>query len=913
MSENYKKKLTDLLKSHDVQTDVGLTEERVRDLQEEYGKNVLDENEGKSPLEILLHHINNIIVYLLGFAMILSAFIGEWIEAGAVFLALLISVLTGFFVELKAQKSVDALQNMVNTHVTVLRNGREIEIESSELVPGDIMVLHTGDAIAADGRLIESNNLAVIESALTGESEAIDKDAHVELTEDVPVGDRVNMVFSGTAVTRGKGLALVTETGMQTEVGKISDMMAGNQTSETPLDREIAKLGKSLIILAIVAATLVVIIGLLNGQELTEILHIAIILAVAAIPEAMPAVQTITLSNGMNTMAKHQALVKTLSAVETLGSTSVIASDKTGTLTENQMMVEIIIDKHDQEFQVSGSGYEPKGTISSQEEVFDVEIGEEFLSTTDEETLSKHQILKAHLLNAFLSSNARLEKSKEDEGEYQIKGDPTDGALKVLGYKGGLTPKKVKALGFKKINEIPFDSENKYMAVCYQWPDDRIQFILKGAPDVLLSMVEKSSDKVAFWQEKIEQIAEKGMRSLALASAFVSSDDLKQIKEDMPAWLETHSQELEIETLFGIVDPPRRDVADSIEQTQNAGIRVKMITGDHPKTASMIAKEIGIANWENTMTGAEIDQEHNQEGFIDRVNETAVFARVSPENKLQLVKALQEHDEIVAMTGDGVNDAPALNGSDIGVAMGIRGTEVAKEASDMILTDDRFSTIVDAVREGRIIFENIKKYVSFLFACNMVEISAILLTIVFLLPMPIQPLHILWLNLLIDVGPAIALAYEAAEDDVMNRPPRDTKNGLVNAHFLSGIIVSGIIIGLAAFGIFYYVYVWSDASLEYAQTATFTFMTVAQLAHIFNVRRSKGFGLDKSLLQNKLLVFALLFSIFMQGLAVYLPFFNNVLGTTPLTFKTNMFILAIGLVTTALVYLFSNIVKKMNM
>ncbi|MFU2163969.1 cation-translocating P-type ATPase [Streptococcus pluranimalium] len=907
MAKNYQKKLAIILQSYSVDTEQGLTQKQVKKQRHRFGKNILEEGQSKSVLSILLENLNNIIVYLLGFAMLLSAFMSEWIEAGAVFLALLISVLTGFFVELKAQKSVDALQNMVNTQVTVLRDGNETEIESSELVPGDIMILHTGDAIAADGRLIESNNLAVIESALTGESEAVDKDSDKTFDEEVSIGDRLNMVFSGTAVTRGEGRAVVTDIGMKTEVGKISDLMSGKQSSETPLDKEIAKLGKSLIILAFVAAVLVIIVGLINGQQFSDILHVAIILAVAAIPEAMPAVQTITLSNGMKTMARHQALVKTLSAVETLGSTSVIASDKTGTLTENQMMVHTI-SMSSGDYQVTGSGYKPEGEITKEDQNYDLRIDQSFVDAYDETNSSEETSLKALLLKAFLSSNARLEVSEDDD--YIIKGDPTDGAIKVLGYKGDLTPEKIDQYGFEKCNEIPFDSDNKYMAVCYKWPDGSHQFLLKGAPDVLLDMVNVTDEQTAFWIDKIESIAEKGMRSLALASHFVSKEDVSLITEDMAKWLSEKSQQLEMIALFGIVDPPRKDVAESIKQTQKAGINIKMITGDHPKTASMIAKEIGIEHWENTMTGAEIDQEHDQEGFINRVHDTAVFARVSPENKLQLVKALQDHGDIVAMTGDGVNDAPALNGSDIGVAMGIRGTEVAKEASDMILTDDRFSTIVDAVREGRIIFENIKKYVSFLFACNMVEISAILMTIIFLLPMPIQPLHILWLNLLIDVGPAIALAYETAEDDVMSRPPRDANSGLVNAKFLSTIISSGIMIGLSAFGLFYYLHVLSKQDLAYAQTATFTFMTVAQLGHIFNVRRQKGFGLDKTLFKNKLLVIAIAFSLLMQMLAVYLPFFNNVLGTSPLSLNTLLLIMVVSMIITGLVYVISRIIRQ---
>lgn len=406
-----------------------------------------------------------------------------------------------------------------------------------------------------------------------------------------------------------------------------------------------------------------------------------------------------------------------------------------------------------------------------------------------------------------------------------------------------------------------------------------------------------------FWTQKNKALTEEGNRVIGLASYTLEDEaEAKSVVDDIEDWFDNNHKQLTIDGLFGIMDPPRSDVAESIRQTQEAGITVKMITGDHPRTASIIAKEIGINNWENTMTGKEIDKEHDSDNFIDRIRETAVFARVSPENKLQIVRAFQEAGDVVAMTGDGVNDAPALNGADIGVSMGIRGTEVAKEASDMILTDDRYSTIVDAVREGRIIFENIKKYVSFLFACNMVEIVSILFTIVFLLPMPIQPLHILFLNLLIDIGPAIALAYEEAEDDVMTHPPRDPEKGLVNRNFLSRIITSGIIIGLGAFGVFYYFHNMTDVSLEFAQTATFTYMAIAQLMHIFNVRKFHSFGLDASLFHNKFLVGAMLLGVALQLFAVYTPFMNRVLGTEPLTLLSWGIVLGAAILATILVH-----------
>ncbi len=919
MSKNiYQKKLQEVIDDLETSKTEGLSDQEVSERLETYGENKLQESDSKSKWEILLDNLNNIIVYLLAVAAIISIAMGDWIEAIAVMLAVFISVLTGYFVETKAQKSVEALQDMVNTSVHVIRNGEEVEIDSSQLVPGDVMVLAEGDAIAADGRLLTSNNFAVMEASLTGESEAVDKDPEATYDEEESIGDRLNMVFSGTAVTRGKAQVVVTGTGMETEVGRISEMMTGDKDQQTPLDKEVDQLGKALIIVAFVAAALVVAIGLFNGNPASEILHIAVILAVAAIPEAMPAVQTITLSNGMQTMVKHQALVKTLSAVETLGSTSIIASDKTGTLTENQMMVESLIIKNDVQYEVSGSGYTPEGDITKDAEkvTFDIESIEDVDKLDDD----KAMILKL-ITDGYLSSDARLierdalddeeeaELADEDNQDpYTIKGDPTDGALTVLGHKIGLSPQWEKDNDYQLVAEIPFDSEKKYMAALYHFPNNIHRLIVKGAMDVVLDLVATEEGEVDFWQEKNNVLTEDGNRVIALASYTVKDQaEADELADDMEAWLENHTNSLTIDGLFGIIDPPRQDVKDAVAQTQAAGIQVKMITGDHPRTASVIARDIGIENHENTMTGKELDAIHEDKDFIDKIRDVAVFARVSPENKLQIVRAFQDEGDVVAMTGDGVNDAPALNGADIGVAMGIRGTEVAKEASDMILTDDAFGTIVDAVREGRIIFENIKKYISFLFACNMVEIVAILTTIVFMLPMPIQPLHILFLNLLVDIGPAIALAYEKAEDNVMEHPPRDPESGLVNKMFLSRIIISGVIIGLGAFGVFYLFHNIFAMGLVYAQTATFTYMAVAQLFHILNVRRLNGFGLDKTFFQNKLLLVAIAFSVVLQLMVVYVPFLNNVFGTEPLTLMTWGIILAIVLVITGLVYL----VKKL--
>ncbi|EPI00241.1 putative calcium-translocating P-type ATPase, PMCA-type [Enterococcus faecalis 13-SD-W-01] len=874
MEKFYQKTIKETLQHFDIDQNHGLSNQSAEERLKKYGENTIQQQESRSVWELLWHNINNLIVYLLLAAALLSFFTGEVVEGIAVLIAVFLAVFTGFFTELRAQKSIDSLQEMIYTTAKVLRDGEVSQIDSGSVVPGDILLLEEGDSIAADARLLESRNFACIESALTGESEAVEKQADASYQEEVPLGDRRNVVFAGTAVTRGSATAIVTQTGMKTEVGKISAMLTDDKKKKTPLDIELDKLGKAVIFAALFAAVAVLIAGLLTQEPLTEMLHISIILAVAAIPEAMPAVSTITLSRGMRIMAEHKALVKTLSAVETLGATTVIASDKTGTLTENQMAVADILLADGESFTVSGKGYEPKG---------------EFFQNKKEINPNENKRLYEMIRNGALCTSAVLKKT---EDQYEILGDPTDGAFVVLGEKMAVSRDSLVEKGWEKIGELPFDSDNKFMITVYE--NETRLLLVKGAPDVLLELASADDQTKKQLEEYNQQLASEGRRVIAVARIENYQGGLSESE------LAENLDGLEIQGFVGIIDPPRADVKEAVRVAQEAGISVKMITGDHPKTASMIAKEIGLADYDNTMTGKEIDEAVKSEDFEEKIKKIGVFARVSPENKLQLVEALRKSDAIVSMTGDGVNDAPALNGSNIGIAMGIRGTEVAKESSDMILTDDRFQTIVDAIKEGRIIFDNIKKYVTFLFSCNMVEIVTIFLSVVFLLPMPIQPLYILYLNLVIDIAPAMALAFESAESDLMKRPPRSDEDSLVNKRFLGRIILSGVIIGLASFSFFTFL-TYTNHELVYAQTATFTFMAVAQLMHIFNVRKNKGFGFDKSLLKNKMLLGAFAISLTLQFAAVYLPFMNNLLNTVPLQAGTWGIILLAAAVTTILV------------
>lgn len=845
----------EVLKKTETNFDSGLSNKEVKKRIEKYGANMLDVGEKVSAIKILLENINNIIVYLLIIASIVAFAMGDTVEGVAIIIAILIAVLSGFVSEFKAQKSVESLRNMAKTVAKVKRNGEIKEVNSDDIVIGDILFIEEGDPVTADARIIQSKNFATIESALTGESEAIEKDHQFVGENDTPIGDRKNMVFTGTAATRGNAYAVVTSTGMKTEIGKISNMLKVNEKSKTPLEDQLHKLGKTLIIFAAIVALIVTGFGILSGEELYSMIKIGIILAIAAVPEALPAVSTITLALGMKGMASHNALVKSLPAVETLGSTTVICTDKTGTLTENQMTVKKVYLSNKQLYDIEGTGYKPEGKILQNEKEINVLDNDEF---------------KNFVIAGILSSNATLTKDGE---EYKIIGDPTEGGIIVLGKKANFDRSELEKNGDKRIGEIPFNSKDKYMATAYEMKNGDKKIYVKGAADVLVEM-SNNNDK-DHWIKANDDFAEEGLRVLAVGEIRNYEGDGSE--ESIKTYIE---KGVTLLGLNGIIDPPREDVKQAINESQEAGIRVIMITGDHPKTARIIAERIGMNNTEKVITGKEMDKMSDEE-LAEEIKNTAIFARVSPENKLQIVKALNIDNEVTAMTGDGVNDAPALNGADIGISMGIRGTEVAKDASDMILTDDKFSTIVEAVKRGRVIFDNIEKFVYFLFSCNVVEILTVFLTIVLRLPMPILALQILWLNLVVDVLPAMSLAWEPGEKDIMKRKPRDPQQAILNKPFLIKILGNGSLISLGALVIFIYG-LSSGYSEGISRTMAFSTMAFGQLFHIFNVREKNSFGLDKTIFKNPLLIPALLLSVILQLIAVYLPFFNNVMGTEPL-------------------------------
>lgn len=880
----------------------GLTSAEAEQRLRKHGKNVLVNKKKIYPWKIFFRQFKNIIVILLVIAAAISFFLGDQIEGIAVIAVILLNALFGFITEFRAEKSVNALRQMLTKTSKVMRDGTLKEISAEFVVPGDILIIEEGDQINADARLSEADNLYTNEAMLTGESESVIKNTKAIHAEDIPLAERKNMIFMGTAVTRGNGTGIVVGTGSNTEMGKISDLLQETVEERTPLEEKLNQLGHSLIGITLVVTAVVSLVGIIIGLPVVEMLKTGIALAIAAVPEGLPAVATITLAIGMKRMARKNALVKSLPAVETLGSTTVICTDKTGTLTENQMTVLNISMPH-KDYTVSGTGYAPEGEFSN--EVGTIELAAE-------------PALTELLTGGLLCSNAVVNQENE---EYNLIGDPTEGALVTAALKAGLERKLLEEQGWRREEELPFDSESKYMAVSYFSPHlskDKTRIFLKGAPDVVMEMCnfvltgsdEKQEEQfVPLTEEKKAEIsrvnremAGEGLRVLALAVKTAPADgELKeQIQKDMV-----------FAGYFGITDPPRGDVRSAIEETHKAGIRVIMITGDQQDTARAIATKVKIIrNESRVMSGSELDA-LSQEQLKTEVNNIEVFARVSPKNKLDIVEALNRNNEVTAMTGDGVNDAPALKKADIGVAMGKRGTSVAREAADMVLLDDRFSTIVEAVKQGRVIFDNIQKFIHYLFSCNLSEILFIFISILLRIPPPLIAIQILWLNLITDVFPALSLAWEPTERDVMNQPPRNPDEAIIDNRFKLKIGIQGLVITTGP--LLVYLFALHAGFME-AESRTIGFMALAfvQLFHIFNTRKENGLGLDKSVFKNRFLWGAFFLTIGLQLLAVYTPLLQTILKTTAVTAEMWMIILIGAVFPIILIQAFSALMRARN-
>ncbi len=832
-------------------TPSGLTTAQARQRLSEAGPNELQATRRVSPWALLAAQVKNVLIVILLAATALSALLGHGVEAIAITVIVLFAVLFGFFQEYRAERAIEALRTLAAPTASVLRDGRESEIAARDLVPGDVLILRAGDRVAGDARLFEAANLQVQQAALTGESGAVEKGVAALADPELALADRSNMVYAGTAATYGRGRALVAATGMQTEFGKIARLLEDVETGKTPLQLNLDKLGRALARAALAIVAVIVVFGLLRGQPFIEMLVFGIALAVAVVPEALPAVVTISLALGVQRLAKRRALMRRLSAVETLGSTSVICSDKTGTLTRDEMTARKVY-VHGHLLDVSGIGYEPQG---------------EFLR--DGVRCEPPEALEHLLRAAALASDARILQGEAD-GAWTVSGDPTEGALLAAAAKAGLNKADLDAR-FARVHEIPFASETKRMTTLHATGDGVVAYA-KGAPEVIVA-----SCTALLTAEGAAPLGEEGRQEILHVAHEMANDALRVIAVAMraDATPENAQREMTFLGLVGMIDPPRPEAEAAMRKCEDAGVRVVMITGDHPATARAVARELGILRKGRVVTGAQLEEMGDAE-LAREVANIDVYARVSPAHKLRVVTALQQQGHVVAMTGDGVNDAPALKKADIGVAMGITGTDVAKEAAAMMLTDDNFASIVAAVEEGRGIFGNIKKYLMFLLSSNIGEIGLMAGAMLLGLPLPLTAVQILYVNLATDGLPALALAVDPPEHDLMRRKPRDPGTGIFTRPVVALMLVGGAWSAAVNLALFTWA-LRSGRSAADAMTMTFVCLVLIQLVNAYNFRSDRLSALDRPF-ANRWLNLATAWEAALLCLVVYLPFLKEPFG-----------------------------------
>ena len=833
-------------------TPAGLTEAEANERLKEHGPNELQAAHRISPWVIFFEQFKNVLIIILLIATTLSAFLGHGVEAIVITVIVLFAVVLGFVQEYRAERAIEALRQMAAPTAAALRDGDEVEIPARDLVPGDVILLRAGDKIPADVRLTEAINLQVEESALTGESVPVEKQTAPVAGVGLALGDRSNMGYAGTAATYGRGRAIVVATGMSTEFGKIAQMLETVETGKTPLQKDLDKVGQMLGRAAFAIVAVVVVLGLLRGQPFIEMLVFGIALAVAAVPEALPAVVTISLAIGVRRMVKRHALMRRLPAVETLGSVSVICSDKTGTLTKDEMTVRKIL-VAGETLDVSGAGYEPHGEFSH-----------------DGRAIKPSGPLELLLRAATLASDAHIVHNETD-GRWHVKGDPTEGALVVAAAKAGLHKADLESQ-FPRVNEIPFTSETKRMTTLHAGPGAAVAYS-KGAPEVILESCVRQL--TAAGEPPLDDAGREAIRD---AAHMMAGEALRilAVASKPGATLENAEHGMTFLGLVGMIDPPRAEAKAAVQRCEEAGIKPVMITGDHPLTARAVARELGLLKTGRVVTGAELEALSDAE--LEReVENIEVYARVSPSHKLRVVTALQERGHIVAMTGDGVNDAPALKKADIGIAMGITGTDVTKEAAAMTLTDDNFASIVAAVEEGRGIFGNIKKYLMYLLSSNLGEIGLMAGATLAGLPLPLTAVQILYVNLATDGLPALALAVDPHEPGLMRRKPRNPRSGIFTRPVVTLMTVSGLWSTAVNLGLF----VWAlntGRSLSEAMTMTFISLVLIQFFNAYNFRSDRHSALYRPF-ANKWLNAAVAWEVLLLSLIVYLPFLHRAFGT----------------------------------
>lgn len=852
----------------------GLNDAEVRQRRALHGPNRLAPPQRRGPLLRLVMQFHNILLYVMMGAAAITAALGHWVDTGVLLAAVGVNAVIGFLQEGKAEAALEAIRSMLSPHATVLREGRRRDIDAADLVPGDRVLLASGDRVPADLRLVEVRELRVEEAALTGESMPVDKDTQAVAT-DAPLGDRACMAYSGTLVVYGQATGIVVATGIHTELGEINRMLAGIRNISTPLLRQIDRFGRilALTILALAAATFA--LGVLwRDHTPDEMFLMVVALAASAIPEGLPAIMTVTLALGVQRMARRHAIVRRLPAVETLGSVTVICSDKTGTLTRNEMTVKRVVCSG-LDLNVSGVGYEPVGDFTVGERVIDA---------------NRHPSLSLALRAGVLCNDAQL---REDTGLWQVVGDPTEGALLVVGQKSGFT-QHIGSSEWPRLDSIPFESEHRFMATLNRDADGQSWIFVKGAPERMLDICDfecaDAGDRpidVDTWRRMANDTAARGLRLLGLAC-----------KRAEPAGERLGFSDVEhgftMLGLVGIVDPPREEAIRAVQECQRAGIRVKMITGDHVETARAIGAQLGIGVGKPAITGAEVAL--MDDAALRRVAmEVDVFARASPEHKLRLVQALQDDGQVVAMTGDGVNDAPALKRADVGVAMGNKGTDAAKEVSDVVLANDNFATIAAAVREGRAVYDNLKKFILFMLPTNGGEALVVIAAILFELTLPLTPAQILWINMVTSSTLGLALAFEPAEDGIMKRRPRPPGESLLSGFFVWRVVLVSVLMMSGALGLF----LWelsAGNSLEAARTMAVNAIVVAEMFYLLNSRHVLASVLNREgLTGNHVALWAIAACVPLQLAFTHLPVMQGIFGSTDLSTAEWLKVLGAGL------------------
>jgi len=839
----------------------GLKSDEAKRRLEEVGPNSLEVEEGVGPFRLLLRQVNNPLIYLLAGAAVLSLLVDHEVDAAVIAGVIVLNTLLGFIQEWRAEGALAALRKMASPHARVLRDGSKQDIDAADVVPGDMLILETGDRVAAGARVIWSEDLQVDESALTGESVPVGKNPEV-LEKDTPMADQKNMVRMSTSITGGRGRAVVTATGMQTEIGRIAAEVRSTTREDTPLQKRMHTLGMVLGIAGLVFAAGVFGLGLLRGYEVIEMLMFSVAVAVSAIPEGLPAVISVTLALGVRRMAGRNAIIRRMPAVETLGSTTVICSDKTGTITKNQMTAQKIW-AGDQVYEISGEGYAPEGEIRS-------EGGENLKEIPS----PLQRLLEIGLFN----NNASL---KEKDGQWIVEGNPSEGALIVASKKAGMERGEDRG---ERLSEIPFSSDTKYMATLHKGKDGKghIAFV-KGAPERILEFCShalKDGEVIELDDQLRGRIVETGER-FGSEALRVMAGAFKEMPEGKDK-LERSEIEgsLTFAGLWGMIDPPREESIKAVKDAKGAGIKPVMITGDHAVTALAIAKDVGIAGGGKAVTGKEIDG-LEKPALAEAALKNGVFARVTPAHKLKIMEALKEKGHIVAMTGDGVNDAPALKGADIGVAMGIAGTEVAKEAADMILMDDNFATIVHAVEEGRVIYNNLKRVVFFLLATNLGEILTLASALVLGLDLPLTAVMVLWVNLVTDGACTVPLGMEPGHVDILKRPPRDPKEFIIDRVVALRMALLTPIMAAGTIGLFWYSQ--KEGGLDYARTIAFTTLAAFQWFQAVNARAAFSSIFSVGLFSNRWVLLGVGMAVILQLGAVQSSIGHLLFGTTALS------------------------------